>query len=124
MTKPILIVEDDRDIRENLQEVLELEGYTVLTASHGREALDLLRDRHPLVGLILLDWMMPIMDGRTFLGAFQSELPGTAAVTPVALFTAIGEQLPPETLVSATLRKPIDLDLLIRVVGEHCGLNA
>lgn len=124
MTKPILIVEDDRDIRENLQEVLELEGYTVLTASHGREALDLLRDRNPLLGLILLDWMMPVMDGRTFLSAFQSELPGTAAVTPVALFTAIGEQLPPETIVTATLRKPIDLEVLIRVVGEHCGLNA
>jgi CheY-like chemotaxis protein len=63
---PILLVEDDADIRESLKGVLEDEGFSVQEASNGREALDvLLRTAIPCV--ILLDRMMPIMDGRQFL---------------------------------------------------------
>lgn len=118
--KPVLIVEDDRDIRENLQEVLEFEGFAVLAASHGREALELLKKTEETPGLILLDWMMPVMDGRRFLSALPQEAPNVARNTPVALFTAIGDHGATDVEVAATLRKPIDLDELIELVQSYC----
>lgn len=64
-TKTILLVEDQRDIREAMRELLELEGYRVLEAVHGRDALTALNWERP--ALILLDMMMPVMDGARFL---------------------------------------------------------
>lgn len=62
----ILLVDDDPDIREALAMVLEIAGHTVVAASNGAQALELLR-RTPLPRVILLDLMMPVMDGLTFL---------------------------------------------------------
>ena len=64
-SKPILIVDDDKDVRIALAELLEGEGYTVAGAHNGQEALQLMRGGlHPAV--ILLDLMMPVMDGWDF----------------------------------------------------------
>src|SRR5580658_4426226 len=60
----VLIVDDDRDIRETIREVLEVEGYTVETAENGAAALAKLRHVRPR--LILLDLTMPVMDGASF----------------------------------------------------------
>src|SRR6185503_16608644 len=62
---PVLIVEDDQDLREMMAQLLTLEGYEAATVANGREALDYLHgaDRP---NLILLDLMMPVMDGREF----------------------------------------------------------
>lgn len=61
---PVLIVEDDQDIRESIAEVLRDEGHAAETAAHGAEALALLRrESHPPPRLILLDLMMPVMNG-------------------------------------------------------------
>src|ERR1051325_8209869 len=63
--KVVLVVEDDRAIRETLAEILVIEGYRVLTAVHGAQAM-----RHLKAGerpsLIILDLMMPVMDGFEF----------------------------------------------------------
>lgn len=72
----ILIVDDDKNIRYVMKERLELEKYTVLTASNGQEALDLLDSNH--VDLVIVDIMMPKMDGYEFtkeLRTFKSDLP-------------------------------------------------
>ena len=61
----ILIVDDDPDIRDSLKEVLEDEGYEVNGVANGREALDYLR-KSPRPCVILLDLMMPVMDGWQF----------------------------------------------------------
>ena len=61
--RPVLVVDDDPDIRETLRFVLEDAGYPVYTAENGREALEVLADAQPLPGLILLDLMMPVMNG-------------------------------------------------------------
>ena len=60
----ILVVDDDEDIRETLRVILELEDYQVLVASNGREALEVMRTNRPQ--LILLDLMMPVLDGWEF----------------------------------------------------------
>lgn len=63
--KSILLVEDDEIVRRAIQMVLEWEGYRVECANHGQEALDLLRaGSRP--SLILLDMMMPVLDGEQF----------------------------------------------------------
>jgi CheY-like chemotaxis protein len=62
----ILIVEDDAPIREMLVEILEDEGYPVQGASNGQEAFAALRTIPTLPKLVLLDLMMPVMDGWTF----------------------------------------------------------
>ena len=61
----VLLVEDDRDIREAVASLLEAEGYTVLTAAHGKEALAILERGQPCV--VLLDLMMPVMSGWDFM---------------------------------------------------------
>src|SRR4029453_111091 len=62
--KPVLVVDDDPDIRETLRFVLEDAGYPVYCAENGREALQVLEGAKHRPGLILLDLMMPIMSGE------------------------------------------------------------
>lgn len=81
----ILVVEDDFDVRESLKDTLEDEGYHVVSAADGLEALDYLGS-HPSPALIVLDWMMPRCDGAQFLERRQSS-PAIARI-PVILLTA------------------------------------
>ncbi len=80
---PILIIEDDDLIREFMTQALEDEGYAVLSAVHGREALGIITTSHPC--LILLDMCMPVMDGSEFLRNYRL-MPEPRA--PVIVFTA------------------------------------
>ena len=61
----ILIVDDEPILRQLFQKVIEHDGHTVMTASNGREALEVMREQVP--DLIMLDMQMPAMDGTTFL---------------------------------------------------------
>ena len=63
MNRTVLIVEDDLDLREAIGEILEHDRFHVMHAAHGAEAIDILRTSSELPGLILLDLMMPIMNG-------------------------------------------------------------
>src|SRR6185437_6059247 len=63
LPRPVLVVDDDPDIRETLRFVLEDAGYPVYSAENGEEALAVLASVNPLPGLILLDLMMPVMSG-------------------------------------------------------------
>ena len=64
--RPVMIVDDDADLAELLAQLVCAEGYPVLIARNGREALDRLRALDELPALILLDLMMPVMDGWSF----------------------------------------------------------
>jgi CheY-like chemotaxis protein len=77
--KQILVVDDDRTMRETLGEVLTDEGYHVETAADGHEALE--RLRHWSADLVILDLMMPVMDAF----AFRSELARRAATDGCAI---------------------------------------
>ena len=116
--RPVLVVDDDPDIRETLRFVLEDAGYSVYLAENGKEALELLLEIEPIPGLILLDLMMPIMSGDEMLlalGAISS-----LAVIPVTLVTASVTAMPGEAV--GLLRKPVELDALLAVVTRSCGV--
>ena len=81
----ILIVDDDQDLRENLQEVLSGEGYDVATAKNGDEALDLVKDRD--FDLILLDLVMPGLSGLETLSLLHRQRPQIRVVLVTAFST-------------------------------------
>lgn len=118
MTKRVLLVEDDRDIRENLALFIELEGYDVDAAANGEQALELLRDGRELPSVILLDLMMPILDGFGFREQ-QLKDPKLAAL-PVILMTAHGKaQAHVEKIGAiALLRKPLDIEELSELLAR------
>jgi CheY-like chemotaxis protein len=115
MERMVLLVEDDQDVREAIQQALEFEGYQVKTARHGQEALSIIDPSSP-PALILLDLMMPVMDGWEFLNK-RSEKPALKSI-PVIVFSAAGDRAAP-TGVTAIIRKPVDLDVLTESVRPY-----
>src|SRR5690348_14933265 len=109
----VLVVDDNADAVEALAQILEYEGFDVVTALDGREALDYLRTS-PLPDLILLDLMMPVMDGWQV----RRELANTPmlASVPVIVMTALagGAQIDADAIIA----KPIDLKRLLQVIDE------
>jgi CheY-like chemotaxis protein len=120
--KTVLVVEDDAAICESLVQVLEDEGYAGVRALNGREALDLLRRMTDPPCLILLDLMMPEMNGWEFR---QAQLTDTQLrQIPVVVLTAHGRRAMDELgSPAAFLRKPIAIDTLLRAVERHCVLR-
>lgn len=115
-TGPILIVDDDLDIRELLSEMLEDRGFDVVTAPNGLEALKLVESMATPPSTILLDLMMPVMDGYTFLE--QRQKSPTLASIPVAVVTA-GHGVDRSRLGSATLLpKPMDFTKLLDLLRD------
>src|ERR1043165_7264957 len=114
----ILLVDDDADVRDSIGEALEGEGYRVVNASNGKEALRLLKDDGIRPDLILLDIMMPEMDGWAF-RAEQHKDPTLAAI-PVIVFTAY--RTPRDTArqldAAGFLRKPLRLDELLSAIDR------
>ncbi|WP_205665259.1 response regulator transcription factor [Caldimonas tepidiphila] len=113
--RPVLVVEDDRDIRESLVMILEHEGYVVAAAADGQEALDWLgRGQEP--ELILLDLMMPRVDGWEFLSCWQVR--PAASRCPVIVLSGADVRQNPQGA-EAVLRKPVSIDELLAAVGRH-----
>ena len=115
----VLIVEDDADIRDALTSVFEARGMPTWLASNGQEALDLVRHQGTRPAVILLDLLMPVMDGCQFLVSAERE-PLLAGV-PVVVVTAQprrAAELP--TPVHAVLEKPVAVPTLIQSVQEAC----
>lgn len=110
----VLIVEDDAAIRESLKDLLELDGYEVYTAEHGRAALGVLREHKPAV--ILMDLMMPEMNGFEFLAQRRND-PEIAAI-PVVVMTAepaLARRLGNDA--AAVFFKPFDVHALIPTIA-------
>ena len=83
------MVDDDPDIRDSLREVLEDEGYEVACVGNGREALDHLKTASPRPCVILLDLMMPVMDGWQF--RREQKQDADIADIPLVVITATGQ---------------------------------
>ncbi len=115
---PVLIVEDDADLREMMAQLLQLEGYPARTVSNGREALDYL-EQVEKPDVILLDLMMPVMDGLEFRRRQMSD-PAKASV-PVVVLSALDPSLAQDLAGAAFLKKPLDFDRLLELVRQFCA---
>src|SRR3989442_937868 len=120
---PVLVVEDNCDVREALAEILEQSAYVVVQAGDGREAIQLLKaGLRP--GLILLDVMMPVMNGWQF-RAEQLRDDQLAGI-PTVICSAL-EAVPiigPSRGIVGCLPKPIDIDALLAIANRYCGVYA
>ncbi len=120
MKGPILIIEDNIEIRETLVDVLVDEGYKVMSAENGQAGLMTLMNAKELPCLVLLDLTMPIMDGFTFRQE-QLKEPLWARI-PTALLSADGklEEKAREAQVLEYIKKPVDLDKLYSLAEKYC----
>ena len=117
MSCRVLVVEDDADLREMMAQLLTLEGFQAATASNGREALQYLKGRHPDV--ILLDLMMPVMDGWEF--RRQQRADPDLAQVPVIVLSALDQARASGLDPDAFLKKPLDFDRLLQLVRSYCN---
>jgi CheY-like chemotaxis protein len=116
----VMVVEDDVDIRESISEILEDNEYLPIQAGNGREAIIRLRAQSMKPCAILLDVMMPEMDGWQF-RAVQREDPELNTI-PVVVLTAHThfEEIELGMQAAACLRKPIQLERLLATIDRLC----
>lgn len=118
--RPVLVVDDNYDIRVALTDILEDDGYAVLQAENGLEALDQLRKGPLRPCLILLDLMMPKMDGRGFLRV-QSNDPAISDIPVVIVSANIRSGEAANQLgVAGLLPKPFNALDLLGMVARLC----
>jgi CheY-like chemotaxis protein/KaiC/GvpD/RAD55 family RecA-like ATPase len=115
----VVIVDDEFGLAELIAEVLAERGYVTAIAINGELGLSLLRERRP--ALVLLDLMMPVVDGSEMLRAMRAD-PALATI-PVVLMTALPEAVPaPDAgAFEAVLQKPFTPDRLFEVVRANAG---
>ena len=124
MPTRVLIVEDDDDIRETLLEVLSDNGFEPSSAANGAEALTFLRDHtDSKPHVILLDMMMPVLDGWGFRSAQLAD-PSLRSI-PVIVLTAHAsiEETAAALGVTGFLRKPVRLDPLLDAIRRHAAMS-
>jgi two-component system chemotaxis response regulator CheY len=116
MAKTVLLVDDDLVLRDILQDVLEYEGYNVIPAADGRQALDYLRtsggDGAP--ALMILDLMMPLVNGWQVLDAIRDD---PSLHVPVIVVSA---SAPVPSAGTTYLHKPFNLLELVDTVHQRC----
>ena len=124
MIHTVLVVEDNQDLRESVVEVLESYGYAAVGARHGQEALEKLSTLAAPPCVIVLDLMMPVMDGQSFRQE-QLKRPELAGI-PVVIVSAY-DKFPSDLQAlgaAAYLKKPVRMHDLMRVVRHYCPAPA
>ncbi len=121
LQQTVMVVDDDEDIRESLTLVLGQRGYQVITASDGAEALTLLRNATREPCLILLDLMMPGMNGFQLHQALTAD--PVLCTVPVVAITGAGPSVQRRSLDLNLeyLPKPFDFAALLDVVRRFCA---
>lgn len=119
--RPVLVVDDDVDIREAEEDVLTLEGYEVFTAAHGVEALRVLEEQAPGPCLILLDLMMPVMNGLEFIAELRVRMPERLDDVIVVSADLRALDRVQEVGIDRVLKKPFSFTDLMIEVRAHCG---
>lgn len=113
-------MDDDIDIRSTISDILEDLGYSVTTAGDGQEGIDLLNAMGTAPGLIILDLMMPNVNGSEFL-KIRSENNHLSTI-PVAYFSADSEIHSRSKAAGVeSLRKPVDFKELMSMVEKYCN---
>jgi CheY-like chemotaxis protein len=115
MVHTVLLVEDEDDLRESMRDALTLNGYAVVAAHDGQEAITALGGIEHCC-FVLLDLVMPVMDGWAFYALMQTR-PEFAAI-PVVVHTSAPGGAPAG--VARVVRKPLELAGLLSLVREFC----
>ncbi|WP_116808219.1 response regulator [Steroidobacter cummioxidans] len=112
----VLVVDDEFGVAEVLQSILEDEGYRVATAINGKQALARLSELTP--DLIMLDYMMPIMDGTQTLAAIRNN--ASFAKIPIIMMSSLEEAAVRETCTdyNSFLRKPFRAMAVLKTVAQ------
>jgi CheY-like chemotaxis protein len=117
-SRPVLVVEDNRDMRSLLVDVIASAGFQVVTADNGLEALELLRKHHPCV--VLLDLDLPLLDGAGVVRAARGdpEFP----VVPIICISGLEDaRARAQSLgIAECLRKPVSVDRVLESVLRAC----
>jgi CheY-like chemotaxis protein len=113
----ILVIEDDHDIRVGVRSLLEDEGFRVVTVTDGRSALELLERSPEPPCVILLDLMLPVMDGWHFADLMRQR-PRLAGI-PIVIMSAYEDPPPPNGIVGF-VKKPVNAEALLRLLAPHC----
>lgn len=116
----VLIIEDEPGVRETIKDILEMEGFAVTTAENGEEALKLLQaSQHPC--LILLDLMMPVMNGWQFLEALKKDHQHVLATIPVVVVSAVADLASVQQQYACRImKKPVSVATLVELAHEYC----
>ena len=116
----IMIIEDEADLRDTIKEMLEISGFIVLTAENGREGLRLINE----IGrpcLILLDLMMPVMNGWEFLERLKNTDEHALSDIPVTVTSAAADVADVQRQYGCNvLKKPLSMERLVALANEHC----
>jgi DNA-binding response OmpR family regulator len=112
-TRTLLLVEDDLDVRDTLQDLLEEEGFDVIPAANGKQAIDFLTlNQPPGADLVILDLMMPMVSGWEVLERMTGD--DRLADIPVIVLSAVTAEPPPRA--QGFVRKPFTIEKLVATV--------
>jgi CheY-like chemotaxis protein len=114
-TKTVMVVDDEEGICDTLRDVFEDEGYSVGVATNGRDALALLRQLSPKPCIVILDLLMPVLDGNAVYRAMKAD--PLLSDIPVVISTSDPSRAPSGALI---MRKPLSVDILLDVVRRCC----
>lgn len=118
----VLVVDDEQTILQILQDLLEDEGYTVVTASNGREALAVLAKAGQVVDLVLTDVMMPYLNGWQLCQAIQTD-PAFKHI-PVVLMSAADKGNPNNSYKPvAFTKKPLEFEELLALIARFTSYH-
>ena len=111
----VLLVDDEQDVRELISEMLSRAGYTVRTASDGRDAIEVLDHVRPSV--IIMDLQMPVMNGAEFREAQRRNR--DRIKIPTVVMTGTTDEPLLDLAIEETLHKPVRVRKLLEIVGRH-----
>jgi DNA-binding response OmpR family regulator len=117
MAQVVLVAEDDPSVRMTIEFVLTDEGFEVLLAEDGEEALKMALEATP--DIILLDQMMPKMDGKEVLTALRAD--ASTAQIPVVVLSGMARGAPTEWPGAHFVGKPFSPDTLVKRIREVLG---
>lgn len=121
MKGDVLLVEDNTEIRESLREVLELEGFGVREAENGAVALDMLQ-AGPAPALVVLDLMMPVLDGWEVLSTLRGDGPSARPELPVVVLSGVGDAFHVASRYGLdVVIKPAEVGRLLDLVRRYAG---
>ena len=117
--RTVLLVEDDDDVREAVEQILTEEGFHVVAASDGGVALRVLSEGKHTFCTVILDVLMPGVDGAEFLARARGQLRNI----PVLLFSAsrLPGHLRDDPQVKDLIPKPVEVEVLLEKIRAQCG---